>query len=156
MKRSLLGLTAAFGSSAAAALVGGLASRRAPEIYRELDKPSWAPPAGVFAPVWSLLYTAMAISARRLLRSGGARTPLVIHGAQLVLNAAWPAAFFGRGSRRSSLAIIVALDLAVGAEIVTARHHDRLAGALLTPYLAWTMFATALNLAVRPSARPRR
>ena len=150
MKRSTLGLVAAFGGSAAAAAVGGLGSRRAPEIYDKLDKPSWAPPAGAFAPVWSVLYSAMAVAAWRLSRTG-ARTPLMLHGAQLTLNAAWPAAFFGRRSRRASLAIIVALDVAVAAEIVSSRRHDRVASALLAPYLAWTLFATALNFAVRRS-----
>jgi translocator protein len=144
-------MLAAFGGSTAAALVGGLGSRRAPEIYGELDKPSWAPPARAFGPVWSLLYTAMAVAAWRLWRTGSARTPLILHAAQLGLNAAWPAAFFAARSRRASLAIIVALDVTVGAELVTARRHDRLASALLTPYLAWTLFATALNMAVRPA-----
>jgi translocator protein len=147
MQRSALRVVAAFGGSAAAAIVGGLGSRRAPEIYGKLDKPSWAPPAGVFAPAWSLLYATMAVAAWRLSRTG-ARTPLMLHGAQLVLNAAWPAAFFARRSRRASLTIIVALDVAVAAEIASARRHDRVASALLTPYLAWTLYATALNVAV--------
>ena len=151
MKRSLLGLAAALGASAAAAVAGGLGSRRAPEIYEELDKPSWAPPAQVFAPVWTVLYAAMAVAAWRTWRAGNARTPLVLHGAQLALNASWPAAFFGRRSQRVSLAIIVALDLVVGAELLTARRHDRLAGALLAPYLVWSLYATALNAAVRRS-----
>src|SRR5690349_3388754 len=151
VNRSLIGAAAAFGGSAAAAVLGGLGSRRAPQVYDELDKPSWAPPAEVFGPVWSLLYTSMGVAAWRLWRSGSARTPLVLHGVQLGLNAAWPACFFARRSRRASLAVIVALDLAVGAEIVTARRHDRLASALLAPYLAWTLFATALNATVRRS-----
>jgi translocator protein len=149
MKRSLLGLAAAFGASAAAAVVGGLGSRRAPEIYEELDKPSWAPPPQIFGPVWSPLYAAMAVAAWRTWRAGDARTPLMLHGAQLALNASWPAAFFARRSHRASLAIIVALDVVVGAELLTARRHDRLAGALLAPYLAWSLYATALNAAVR-------
>jgi tryptophan-rich sensory protein len=149
VSRSSLGLVFSFGGSAAAALVGGLGSRRAPEIYRELDKPSWAPPAAIFGPVWTLLYASMGTAAWRLWRSGSAHTPLTLHAVQLVLNAAWPAAFFAGRSRRASLAIIAALDVAVAAEILTARRHDRLAGALLAPYLAWTLFATALNAAVR-------
>ncbi len=155
MRRSLLGLAGALGASGLAALVGGLGSRRAPEIYGRLDKPAWAPPAEVFGPVWTLLYAAMGVAAWRLWRTGSARTPLAIHGTQLVLNAAWPAAFFAAGSRRASLAIIVPLDLAVGAEVVTAARHDRVAAALLTPYLAWTLYATALNASVRfPADRP--
>jgi hypothetical protein len=33
--------------------------------------------------------------------------------------------------------------------LATAARHDRPAAALLAPYLAWTLFATALNAAVR-------
>ena len=91
----------------------------------------------------------MGVAAWRLWRTGSARTPLALHGAQLVLNAAWPGTFFGTRSRRASLAVIVALDAAVAAEIVTARRHDRVAAALLVPYLGWTLYATALNRAVR-------
>ncbi|HSC51933.1 MAG TPA: TspO/MBR family protein [Gaiellaceae bacterium] len=149
MRRSLLALAGSLGASAAAAAVGGLGSRRAPEVYDKLDKPSWAPPSWVFAPVWTLLYADMGVAAWRLWRTGAARTPLAIHGAQLLLNAAWPAAFFGARSRRASLGVIVGLDLAVGAEIVTATRHDRLAAALLGPYLIWTLYATALNASVR-------
>jgi translocator protein len=133
MKRSLLALAASLGASAAAALVGGLASRRAPEVYDGLDKPSWAPPSWVFGPVWTLLYADIGVAAWRLWRTGSARTPLALHGAQLLLNAAWPAAFFGARSQRASLAVIVALDVALGAEIAAAARHDRLAAALLTP-----------------------
>lgn len=153
-KHPLVGLLGAFGASAAAAVLGGLGSRRAPEVYAELEKPSWAPPPGVFGPVWSLLYASMGLAAWRLWRTGSARTPLALHGAQLALNAAWPAAFFARRSRGASIAIIVALDVAVAAEIASARRHDRLASALLAPYLAWTAFATALNIAVRPAGSP--
>lgn len=91
----------------------------------------------------------MGIAAWRLWRTGSARTPLALHAAQLVLNAAWPAAFFGAGSRRGSLAVIAALDVVVAAEIVAAARRDRVAAALFVPYLGWTAFATALIAAVR-------
>ena len=118
-------------------------------MYGDLDEPSWVPPPAVIAPVWSALYVSMGVAAWRLWRAGSARTPLALHGTQLALNAAWPAAFFARRSRPTSLTIIVALDVVIAAEIATARRHDRAASALLAPYLAWTLFATALNAAVR-------
>ncbi|MGD6669417.1 TspO/MBR family protein, partial [Xanthomonas citri pv. citri] len=42
--------------SFAAAGVGGIASAQAPQFYAELVQPPWAPPPGVFGPVWSVLY----------------------------------------------------------------------------------------------------
>ncbi len=137
------------GGSIAAALVGGLGSRRAPEVYQLLDKPSWAPPPGVFGPVWSALYTSMGWAAWRMSRRADGQPVLVLHGLQLALNAYWPIAFFSRRSRRESLVVIALLDGLVAAETVAAWRRDRLSGALLLPYLGWSLFATALNAAVR-------
>ncbi|HEX6952599.1 MAG TPA: TspO/MBR family protein [Gaiellaceae bacterium] len=155
MRRAGLQLVAALGASAVAAAVGALGSRGAPETYPELQKPRWAPPASVFGPVWTVLYADMGVAAWRLSRRDDARVTLSLHAAQLALNAAWPAAFFSARSRRVSLAVIVALDLAVTAEIAAAARRDRLAAALLVPYLGWTLFATALNVAVRPTVAAR-
>jgi benzodiazapine receptor len=143
----------AAGGSLAAAAIGGLGARRAPQVYARLDKPSWAPPAGVFGPVWTGLYTAMGVSAFRLARRS-ARTPLALHTAQLGFNAAWPLAFFSARDKRVSLAIIVILDGLVAAEIAAAAREDTVAAGLLVPYLAWCLFATALNSAVSEPAGP--
>ena len=78
----------------AAAGLGGLASRDAAETYGRLSKPTWAPPAAVFGPVWTLLYTGIAVAGWRLYDAGSPR-PKRLHLTQLALNAAWPAAFFG-------------------------------------------------------------
>lgn len=137
----------AAGGSLAAAAVGGIGARRAPEVYGQLDKPAWAPPAGVFAPVWSALYTMMGVAAFRLARRS-ARGAVGLHATQLVLNAAWPVAFFSGRDRRVSLGVIVALDALVAAEVAAAARRDAVAAGLLAPYLAWCLFATALNAAV--------
>jgi benzodiazapine receptor len=141
----------AAGGSLAAAAIGGIGSRRAPTIYHSLDKPSWAPPAGVFGPVWTGLYVAMGVAAFRLARRS-ALTALRLHAAQLAMNAAWPLTFFSARDKRVSLSVIVALDALVGAEVVAAARKDAVAAALLGPYLAWCLFATALNAAVSDPA----
>lgn len=132
---------------AAAAGLGGLGARHAPQVYRDLRKPRWAPPAAAFGPVWSALYAGIAVAGWRV--SGGASGRVrSLHLAQLTLNAAWPAAFFNARDKRASLVIIGLLDAAVAAEILALRREDRLAALLLVPYLAWTGFATALNAVV--------
>jgi translocator protein len=135
-----------------AAGLGGLGSRGAPRTYAGLDKPSWAPPASAFGPVWTGLYASLAVVGwRAWTASPRARR---LHLAQLALNAAWPGVFFGVREKRASLAIIAALDATVAAEVAVLGRDDRPAAALLVPYLAWCGFATALNAAVsEPAAR---
>ncbi len=148
---SLAGLLFAAGGSTAAAAIGGLGSRRAPEVYARLDKPDWAPPAGVFGPVWTGLYSAIGVAGWRLWQrrtEPSAATALRLHALQLALNAAWPWTFFSARSRGASLAVIAVLDAAVAAEIAAAARVDRPAAALLAPYLAWSLFATALTASV--------
>ncbi|MEO9138151.1 MAG: TspO/MBR family protein [Jatrophihabitans sp.] len=132
---------------AAAAGIGGLGSRKAPETYARLRKPSFAPPAGVFGPVWSTLYVMIGAAGWRVAGRPLGRTA-ALHLAQLALNGAWSPTFFGVENKRASLAIIAALDVAVTAEILRLRTEDPTAAGLLTPYLAWNLFATALNATV--------
>ncbi len=153
---SLRKLAVCLGGSAAAALIGAAGSRDAPQVYARLEKPRWAPPAGAFGPVWGVLYVSMGIAAWRVWRGGHGAVPLALHGTQLALNAAWPAVFFAAGARREALAVIGALDAVLAAEIVAAARADRVASALLVPYLAWSLYATALTAAVRDPAEVSR
>jgi tryptophan-rich sensory protein len=41
---------------------GAIASVDARQFYATLDQPAWAPPAGVFGPVWTLLYIGMGVA----------------------------------------------------------------------------------------------
>ena len=68
--------------------------------------------------------------------------------AQLGLNVAWSAAFFGTRSPARGLAVIAALWLAIVATVGLSARVQKGAGALLLPYLAWTSFAAALNFAI--------
>lgn len=116
--------------------------------YASLHKPSWNPPGWVFGPVWTLLYTMMAVAAWLVWRRGGLRQqrwPLSLFLAQLVLNAAWTPLFFGLHRPGLALVDIVLLWLALVATITAFRRVHRGAGWLLVPYLAWVSFAAVLN-----------
>jgi tryptophan-rich sensory protein len=43
---------------------------------------------------------------------------------------------------------VAGLDVTVAAEALLLRDRDRLAAALLVPYLLWSLYATALTAAV--------
>jgi translocator protein len=122
--------------------------------YAALRKPRWTPPGWIFAPVWSVLYTAMAVAAWLVWRSAGPGPELVLFAVQLALNAAWSWIFFGRHRPGLALADIVALWLAIAATLLAFRHARPLAAWLLVPYLAWVAFAAALNAALWRLNRP--
>ncbi len=119
--------------------------------YAGLNKPAWNPPGWIFGPVWTALYTLMAVSAWLVWRDGGFRSrrrPLGLFVTQLALNAAWTVLFFGLHSPGIAFAEIVALWLAIAATLATFWPLNRPAAWLLAPYLAWVSFAAALNFAL--------
>ncbi|MEU2347130.1 TspO/MBR family protein [Modestobacter sp. NPDC049651] len=145
---SLRSLLVVGGPPLAAAVVGGLGSRRAPEVYGRLAKPRWAPPAQAFGPVWTALYVSIGVVGGRMHRRGAAPRTWALHGTQLALNAAWPATFFGIRDRRAALGVIAALDAVLVAEVADLARRDPVAAATLGPYLGWCLFATALTARV--------
>ena len=133
------------------AAVGAAASVSASEFYAALAKPSWAPPAGVFGPVWSVLYLLMGLSAWMVWRRGGWRAQrgaLQLFVLQLALNGLWSWLFFGWRMGGPAFADIVLLIAVLLATMVGFWRASRLAALLLVPYLAWISFAAALNWAV--------
>jgi tryptophan-rich sensory protein len=148
--RSVVGLLASFAVTFAAAAVGATASIRAAEFYQTLVRPAWAPPAGVFGPVWTVLYTCMAIAAWLVWRENSARraTALAAYLGQLVLNALWSWLFFGWHQGRWAAVEVLALAVAIVATVLLFRQVSRSAALLLLPYLAWVLFASGLTIAV--------
>jgi tryptophan-rich sensory protein len=62
-----------------------------------------------------------------------------------ILNVGWTILFFFLHRPTAALVEIVAFGILLAAMIVTYRKLDRAAAWLLVPYLAWVVFATALN-----------
>lgn len=133
----------------AAAALGALASRDAATFYGQLALPGWAPPAGVFGPVWTVLYAMMAVAAWLVGRTPGRPTPaLVLFAVQLVANVLWSWFFFAWRSGAMAAADVVVLLVLVAATLVAFWRVRKAAGLLFVPYLAWVAFATALTFAV--------
>lgn len=145
-KRSLPLLAGWIALVAVAAALGAFASRDAGAFYAQLSRPAWAPPGSVFGPVWSTLYVLMAVAAWRVTRAPGShRAAVTLFVLQLAVNALWSWLFFAWHKGAASFADILLLDALVIATVLQFRRIDRLAAVLLLPYLAWILFATALN-----------
>jgi len=120
-----------------------------PTWYAGLAKPGFNPPNWLFAPAWTALYILMAIAAFRVWRITGLRSrEMTAWSLQLAFNCAWSFIFFA--AHRIGLALIEmgVLWLLVLATLVLFWRRDRVAGWLLTPYLAWLSFAFGLNAAI--------
>jgi translocator protein len=139
----LISLLLAF---SAAALGSGFAPG---EWYAGLTRPAWTPPDWLFGPVWTVLYSAMAVAAWLVWRRAGfthGRMALSCYGLQLALNAAWSWLFFGLQRPDLAFAGISLLWLAILATMIGFARIQALAAWLLAPYLIWVSFAAILNL----------
>jgi len=117
-----------------------------PTWYAGLEKPAFAPPNWIFAPVWTALYVMMAVAAARVFKITGLKSPeLAAWFVQLFLNFCWSAIFFALHAMGWALAEILLLDAAILVTTILFWRRDRLAGLLMLPYLGWTSFATVLN-----------
>lgn len=136
-------LIATLGTGAAASL---FTTPAIPTWYASLHRPAFTPPNWVFAPVWTALYILMAFAAWRTWKKTGLRSPeMAVFAVQLALNLGWSVLFFGLHRIGAALIEIAVLDVAILATAILFFRCDRLAGFLLAPYLAWTLFATVLT-----------
>jgi len=124
-------------------------------LYAQLVRPSWAPPAWIFGPVWTALYALIAISfgyaiylflKRRI--SFRVLLPFILN---LAFNVIYTPIQFGL--QNNILAMIDVL-LVLGTLVwALAAFWRAVPGARWTvymniPYLLWVTFATALQIAV--------
>ncbi len=128
------------------AATGGVTAASVKTWYPTLTAPPGTPPDWVFAPVWTLLFIITGVGAWLVWRQPLHRPALRLWGWQLAVNAAWNQAFFGLHSTALGLAVILPMLLLIALTIrAFARIHTVAAG-LLVPYIAWTGYATYLNL----------
>jgi len=147
--RDVLGLAAFVSLSFGVEVAGGIpAAAAVPDWYASLAKPTWTPPTWVFGPVWTLLYPLVAVAGWLVWRGGRAGGATLLFLFQLALNAAWPWLFFSLHRLDLALLDVVVLVLVILVAIGVFRRRSRGAALLLLPYLAWVVFAAALNLAV--------
>jgi benzodiazapine receptor len=124
-----------------------------PEIagwYAGLQKPSFNPPAWLFAPVWTGLYILIAIAAYLVWKR---RNPLNVYYTaagiyfiQLLLNFSWSIVFFGIHQIFDALIVIALLWLSIICNMIWFNKFSKTAAWILLPYLLWVSFAGLLNL----------
>lgn len=120
--------------------------------YAQLLKPSWAPPADVFGPVWSVLYVIIAISFGAVLvlaiKKKIPRTVLIPFMINIVSNALYSPIQFGlRNNELASVDILIVLGSLAWAMIAIWPHRKWIAYAQI-PYFLWVAFATCLQLTI--------
>ena len=149
--QKILGLIFSFTLVFVAAALGGLASARAGSFFMELNRPTWAPPAWLFGPAWTVLYILMGIASWLVWKQAGfaaARTALTFYGAQLLLNGIWTWLFIVMRSGSVAFVEIIVLWMLILATFIAFWRKSAVAGALLIPYLMWVAFATALTFSL--------
>lgn len=123
-----------------------------PTWYVFLNKPFFTPPAWLFGPVWTILYILMGVSAYRIWSSKAKadqkHIALRYFFIQLAINFVWSLIFFGLKNPMLAFIDILSLLVLLTLTIDKFKKIDNLSAYLLYPYLAWGLFATALNLAI--------
>lgn len=129
------------------------------QFFDSLEQPPWAPPAWVFAPVWTV-NNALNVYAdlRMASRSEGAS-----RRAFAASQAAFWGTFFGFGyvyfrKQSPTLGFVATAAGAVAtiASVAIAMKTDRISALALAPTAAWLTFATALSGAIAFKNRRRR
>jgi benzodiazapine receptor len=120
--------------------------------YAQLIKPFFAPPASVFAPVWTVLYIIIAVSfGYVLLQTLKRRFPfsvLLPFILNLAFNLAYTPLQFGlKNNALASIDILLVLGTLVWA-LAAVWPRARWVALVNVPYLLWVAFATVLQLSI--------
>lgn len=134
------------------ALSGTISGRGSDEIwFAALRKPIGYPSPEALGVVWCLLYSAMGIAVAIVLAARGAngrRVAVASFVVQLLINLAWSPLFYGGHLITEALIVIFLLDIALIITVVLFARVRPAAAWLLSPYLAWVLFATYLNISI--------
>lgn len=121
--------------------------------YPTIEKPSFNPPNWIFAPVWTLLFILMGISAGLIWDKVDSNKELVKKGLfffviQLAFNALWSYLFFALHNVLLASIEIVILLLMIFETYVIFKKIDKKASYMLIPYMLWVGFATILTVTI--------
>ncbi len=120
--------------------------------YASLIKPTWAPPAWLFGPVWTVLYILIGISFGRVFvlawRGKIDKIIALPFALNLILNLAFsPIQFTLQNNFLAAIDILLILGTLIWGMTVIYKHEKWLTY-IQIPYLVWVSFATVLQLTV--------
>lgn len=122
------------------------------ENYKELLKPTWAPPSWIFGPVWTFLYILIAISFGKVFMMVFQKQipwmvalPFILN---LIFNFAFTPIQFGlKNLPLASLDILLVLGTLIWAMFAIFPYAKWITF-INIPYLLWVSFATVLQLTI--------
>lgn len=120
--------------------------------YQNLIKPTWAPPSWLFGPVWSILYTIIAITFIYVgvLFSKG-KIPFIVllpFILNLIFNFAFTPIQFGlKNNLLASVDILLILGTLIWA-LVAIWPYAKIIALANIPYLLWVTFASILQITI--------
>lgn len=122
------------------------------EWFNQLIKPTWAPPAWLFGPVWTFLYIVIAASFGKVFWmlwnkeiSFGIALPFILN---LFFNFIFTYLQFGlKNNYLAALDILLVLGTLIWA-IISIYPYSKILAYVQTPYLLWVTFATVLQLTI--------
>ncbi len=131
---------------------GVLSSDEIKTWFATLNKPTWNPPAYLFAPVWTILYLLMGISLWLIWKNKASeidkRNQYLLFAIQLFFNFWWSVFFFNFHSTAFALVDIILMLVIILLTIISFSRYSKLAAWLLVPYIAWVSFALILNFSI--------
>lgn len=122
------------------------------ETYKELIKPSFAPPSYVFGPVWTILYFVIFISFGtvflKVFKGQIPKTVALPFALNLFFNFSFTPLQFGlKNNLLASIDIVLILVTIVWSMYAIWSYHRWIAYAQV-PYLLWVCFATMVQLSI--------
>jgi tryptophan-rich sensory protein len=120
--------------------------------YQQLIKPSWAPPASVFGPVWTVLYIGIFVSFGAVFVMAGQKKIAWVIALPFALNLLFNFSFtplqFGlQNNILAAIDILLVLATLIWAMQSIYPHAPWITYAQI-PYLLWVSFATCLQLTI--------
>jgi benzodiazapine receptor len=131
------------------AVLGGWATFQSVQTwYLTINKPSFNPPSWLFGPVWSVLYTLMAIAFWLVWKTKDMPSKtfaMQLFLIQLALNLLWSFLFFYFKTPFWAFLEIILMWTTILFTIIYFYKINPWSAYILIPYLLWVGFATILN-----------